>query len=140
MGPGQKFWPGSGQFFVAWAGLGQPFKFRKFPLKMSIFSIFCPSGQKKSLRVKSESTQVKGGLASYLLRVKSKLGLGQGPSLLWRANENPNPCYDRDEILNTHLHLSKEGFGAGLILAPSHLGLTFLKTVYTTKDVHQVAN
>jgi len=34
------------------------------------------------LRVGSESTRVKAGLASYLLRVKSKLGLGQGPSLV----------------------------------------------------------
>jgi len=32
-------------------------------------------------RVGSESTGVKGGLASYLLQVKSKLGSGQGPSL-----------------------------------------------------------
>jgi len=29
----------------------------------------------------SKSTQVKGGSASHLLRVKSKLGSGQGPSL-----------------------------------------------------------
>jgi len=43
---------------------------------MSNFSIFCPSGQKKSLQVGSESTQVGGGSASYLLRVKSKLGSG----------------------------------------------------------------
>jgi len=49
---------------------------------MSNFSIFCPSGQKNSLRVRSESTWVRGGLASYLLRVKSKLGSVQGPSLI----------------------------------------------------------
>jgi len=41
------------------------------------FSILFPSDQKKSLRVGSESTLVKGGSASYLLRVKSKLGSGQ---------------------------------------------------------------
>jgi len=54
----------------------------KFPLKMSNFSIFFPSGQKKLLWVGSESTRVKAGSASYLLRVKSNLGSGQGPSLL----------------------------------------------------------
>jgi len=40
------------------------------------------SDKKKSLRVRSESTQVRGGSASYLLRVKSKLGsgrVGSGP-------------------------------------------------------------
>jgi len=40
------------------------------------FSIFFPSGQKKSLWVGSVSTWVKGGSTSYLRRVKSKLGLG----------------------------------------------------------------
>jgi len=38
---------------------------------------------------------------------------------MWRANGNPNPCTDLDEILHTHSHLSKEGFGTGLIPAPS---------------------
>jgi len=52
-------------------------EFGKFPLKMSNFSIFFPSGQKKLLWVGSESTRVKAGSASYLLRVKSKLGSGQ---------------------------------------------------------------
>jgi len=90
MGPGQNFLTrvGSGQFFVArvrsgrvshlWFGI----EFRKFPLKASNFSIFYPSGQKKSLQVGSESTRVKAGSASYLLRVKSKLGsgrVGSGP-------------------------------------------------------------
>jgi len=32
----------------------------------------------------SKSTQLKDGLASYLLKVKSMLGSGQGPSLLHR--------------------------------------------------------
>jgi len=31
---------------------------------------------------------------------------------MWRANGNPNPCTDLDEILNTHPYLSKEGFGS----------------------------
>jgi len=81
MGPGLKFlgsiFCGSGWVSLLWFG----FEFQKFPLKMSNFSIFCPSGQKKLLWVGSESTRVKAGLASYLLRVKSKLGSGQGPSL-----------------------------------------------------------
>jgi len=37
---------------------------------------------------------------------------------MWRTNGNPNPCTDLDEILHTHLHLSKEGFGPGLTSAP----------------------
>jgi len=55
------------------------FGFGKFPLKTSNFSF----GSKKisSGRVGSKSTWVKGGSASYLLLVKSMLGLGQGPSL-----------------------------------------------------------
>jgi len=83
---------GSGQFFVARVGLGRVshlwfgLEFGKFPLKTSNFSIFFPWGQKKLPRVGSESTRVKAGSASYLLRVKSKLGSGrvgsgQGPSL-----------------------------------------------------------
>jgi len=77
-----------GHFFVArvssgrvshlWFGL----EFGKFPLKTSNFSIFSLRVKKKLLRVGSESTQVKARSASYLLRVKSKLGSGQGPSLL----------------------------------------------------------
>jgi len=62
--------------------LGFGFEFGKFPLKMSNLSMFSPSGQKKSLRVGSESTWIEGGSASYLLQVKRKLGSGQGPSLL----------------------------------------------------------
>jgi len=88
MGPGQKFLTrvGSDQFFVARVGSGQPFmvwvRIRKISPKTSNFSIFFHSGQKKSLRVGLESTRVKAGLASYLLRVKSKLGSGQDPSLV----------------------------------------------------------
>jgi len=72
MGPGQKFltrvgsiFSGSGWVSHLWFGLD----FQKFPLKMLKFSIVFLSGQKKSLRVGSESTRVKGGSASYLLRV-----------------------------------------------------------------------
>jgi len=32
---------------------------------------------------------------------------------MWRANGNPNPCTDLDEISHPHPHLSKEGFGVG---------------------------
>jgi len=31
---------------------------------------------------------------------------------MWRANGNPNPFTDLDEILHTHPHMSKEGVGA----------------------------
>jgi len=58
---------------------------------------------------------------------------------MWRANGNPNPCSDLDEILHAHPRLSKEGFDAGLIphpLLPGNGGLKhlelkdrFLKTV-----------
>jgi len=33
---------------------------------------------------------------------------------MWRANGNPIPCTDLDEILHTHFYLSKGGFDAGL--------------------------
>jgi len=61
MGPGQKFltrvgsiFCGSGRVGHLWFGL----EFRKFSLKMSNFSIFFPSGQKKLLQVRSQSTLV----------------------------------------------------------------------------------
>jgi len=77
---------GSGQFFVARVGLGQPpivwVRIWKISPKNVKFFNFFPSGQKKLIWVESESTRIKAGLASYLLRVKSKLRLGQGPSLL----------------------------------------------------------
>jgi len=50
------------------------------PKNVKFFNFF-PFRSKKLLRVGSESTQVEAGSASYLLRVKSKLGSGQGPSL-----------------------------------------------------------
>jgi len=37
---------------------------------------------------------------------------------MWRANGNPNPCTDLDEILHAHPHVSKEGFCAGLTTTP----------------------
>jgi len=40
---------------------------------------------------------------------------------MWRANGNPNPCTDRDEILHAYPNLSKEGSGAGLTPAPSSI-------------------
>jgi len=46
---------------------------------------------------------------------------------MWRANGNPNPYNNLDEILHTHPHLSKEGFGPGLTPAPAPLGLGGLK-------------
>jgi len=72
---------GPGQIFVARAGSGQVshlrFGFGKFPLKMSNFLLLFPSGQKKSLWVRSKSSRVKGSSNSYLLRVKRKLRSGQ---------------------------------------------------------------
>jgi len=50
-------------------------------LKNVRFFNFFPLSLKKSLPVGSKSTLVNGGPASYLLRVKSKLGSGQGLSL-----------------------------------------------------------
>jgi len=46
---------------------------------------------------------------------------------MWRANGNPNPCTDVDEIFLAHPHFSKEGVGAGLIPAPFPLKLGGLK-------------
>jgi len=47
-------------------------------LEIPNFFYFFPFGPKK---IRSKNTRVKDGLASYLLLVKSILGLGQGPSL-----------------------------------------------------------
>jgi len=38
---------------------------------------------------------------------------------MWRANGNPNPYTDLDEIFYAHPNLSEEGFGASLTPAPS---------------------
>jgi len=67
---------GSGQIFVARVGsaiYGLGLNWENFPPKHQIFQFF-PFG--------SKSTRVKGGLPSYLLRIKSKLGSGQGPPSL----------------------------------------------------------
>jgi len=45
---------------------------------------------------------------------------------MWRANGNPNPCIDLDEISHAHSYLSKEGFDTGLTPSPT-LGLGGLK-------------
>jgi len=66
-------WLGSGRVSHLLFG----FEFQKIPLEMSNFSNFFPAGQKKLLQVGSESTRVKAGSASYLLRVKSKLRSGR---------------------------------------------------------------
>jgi len=74
-----------------------------------------------------------------------------GPVGMWRANGNPNLCIDLDEILHTHTPSPvQESFWCRFDPHPSPLGLRglkpyelkdkFLKTVYKTKDVQQVAN
>jgi len=62
---------------------------------------------------------------------------------MWRANGNPTPCTDLDEILHAYPHLFKVGFGAGLIPTPPTSGPggpETQKNVYITKDVQQVSN
>jgi len=46
---------------------------------------------------------------------------------MWRADGNPKPYTDLDEIFHAHTRLSKKGFGAGLTPSPSNLGLGGLK-------------
>jgi len=77
MGWGQKLLTrvGSGQPFMVWVWI-----WKISPKNVKFFNFF-PMGQKKSIQVGSESTWVKGGSASYILRVKSKLESGQSPSL-----------------------------------------------------------
>jgi len=57
------------------------FVFLKFLLKSQIFQFFA-SNPKKSHQAGSKSTRIKDRLDSYLQRVKSLLGMGQGPPLL----------------------------------------------------------
>jgi len=78
MGPGQKF--------LTRVRLGQPFMvwvwiWKISPKNVKFFNFF-PLGSKKISSGRVRSTRVEGELASYLLRVKSKLGSGQGPSLV----------------------------------------------------------
>jgi len=78
MGPGQIFVAKVDRISHLWFGFG----FGNFPLKIPNFSIFCSSGQTKYLRVRSKSTRIKGGSASYLLLVKSMVlssGVGSEP-------------------------------------------------------------
>jgi len=57
---------------------GQPSMVMVWIWKISPQNVkFFPTDQKKSPRVRSKSTCAKGGSASYLLRVKSMLGLGR---------------------------------------------------------------
>jgi len=79
MGPGQKFLMrvGSGQPFMVWVWI-----WKISPKNVKFFNFFALRVKKKHCWVRSESTRGGGGLASYLLRVKSKLGSGQGPYLL----------------------------------------------------------
>jgi len=69
-----------GQVSHLWFG----FEFQKFPLKMSIFSIFFLLGQKKLLQVGSESTRVKAGWP--LFYCGSKVSLGQARLVRVRAH------------------------------------------------------
>jgi len=63
-------WLRSGQPFMVWVWI---WKF--LPINVKFFNFFT-SAQKKSLWIRSKSTRVKGGSASYLLWVKSKLKAG----------------------------------------------------------------
>jgi len=79
MGPGQKLLTRVGSIFcgscqVAILGLGLGLEIS--PKNIKFFNFFS-SDKKKYLQVGSESTWVKGGSAFYLLRVKSRLGLGR---------------------------------------------------------------
>jgi len=78
MGPGQKFLTrvGSAIYGLVWIG-------KICPRNVKFFN-FLPFRSKKI-----SSGRIGGGLASYLLWVKSKLGsgrVGQGPSLVFRVD------------------------------------------------------
>jgi len=76
---------GSGQKFFTLVGSGQPFmvgfEFGKFPLKRSNFQFFSLRVKKYIFGLGRKVPVSKARRASYLLRVKNKLGSGQGPSL-----------------------------------------------------------
>jgi len=78
-------WVGSTFCSSGWVShLWFGFRFGKFPLKVSNFSVFSPRVKKKYLRVVSKSTRVKGG-KGLLFTAGQKyalVGLSQGPSLL----------------------------------------------------------
>jgi len=58
----------------------------EFHLKILNFSIFLPSGQKKSHGVRLKNTRVKDGLATFLLQVESMLGLGRVKAHLYHTH------------------------------------------------------
>jgi len=57
---------------------------------------------------------------------------------MWGANGNPNPCTDLDEILHTHHHLFKKGFGLGLITASLTPGPGWLETLKTEGHIFKM--
>jgi len=79
--------------------------FGKFPPKnLKVFNFF-PFGSKKSLWIGSKSTPVKDGSASYLLRIKSMIGSGQGLSLVLSKMCFLSNIIDRDamkKIVTSH--------------------------------------
>jgi len=79
MGPGQKIltrvgsiFCGSGQVGSSQPSMGLVLVWKISPKNVNFFNFF-------PFRIRSKSNRIKGGLASYLLQVKSKLGSGQGP-------------------------------------------------------------
>jgi len=86
MGLGQKFLTRVGSALWVW----------KFPLKIPKFLLF---GSKKCHRVGSTGTQVKVGLDSYLLRVKSRLGLGRS-GLISSQNQAQKETNDAEATPN----------------------------------------
>jgi len=111
----KNFWPGSGRVNYLWLGSGQPimvwvWNTKIYPKNVKFFNFF-PLSQKKLLRVGSESTRVEAGSASYLLRIKSKLGSGQGPSLvLWNKSVSIQPSCPSDTEFNLLLNFVKHRF------------------------------
>jgi len=72
----------SGQFFHAQVSSDRVWVRKISPKNPKKFN-FLLFGSKKSHCVRSKNTWVKDGSASYLLRVKSMVGLGHGPSLVF---------------------------------------------------------
>jgi len=83
VGSGLKFFDPSlaGSTFLLRLGLSSLILVWKISPKNTKFFKFFPSDQKKSLWAGSKSTQVIDRSTPFLLRIKSMLGLGQGPSL-----------------------------------------------------------
>jgi len=98
---------GPGRFFLTQIGSGQPsmvwaWIWKIFPKNINFF-IFFPSGQK----ISSGSGQKVPGSTSYLLRVKSKLGLGQGQSLVsvGKCRKLQGSAGERDEGVGIAINL-----------------------------------